>query len=208
MVPAIDYYFAGSSPFTYLGHQAIRDVAKRHGAVVNFKPVDPAGVWKESGSVPLPQRTPTRQRYRFLELQRIADMRKLPINLQPAFFPADPSLADCCVIVLQAQNLDPADYMAQVFAAVWVQDRNIADPAEVAELLAESGFEAEAIIAAAQSAETQQKRQDFTEEAASVDAVGVPAFVLNGEVFWGQDRIEFIDHALATGRAPFKQPGS
>ena len=163
-------------------------------------------MWKESGSVPLPQRAPTRQRYRFLELQRIADMRNLPINLQPAYFPVDPTLADCCVIVLQLQDHDPADYMGRLFSAVWTQEANIADEGQIASLLTESGFEAAAVIETAKSQKTQDLREQFTEEAASNDAVGVPAFVLNGEVFWGQDRIEFIDHALSTGRAPFSQP--
>lgn len=206
MATIIDYYFAGSSPFTYLGHQAILDVAKRHDAALNYKPVDPAGVWKESGSVPLPQRTPTRKRYRFLELQRIAHMRNMPINLQPAHFPVDPTLADCCVIVLSMQGNDPADYMSRVFSAVWTQEANIANETTIADLLTESGFEPAAVIAAAKSDEVAKTRRLHTEEAASNDAVGVPAFVLNGEVFWGQDRIEFIDHALTTDRAPFGQP--
>ncbi|MEP0944624.1 MAG: 2-hydroxychromene-2-carboxylate isomerase [Rhizobiaceae bacterium] len=208
MATNIDYYFAGSSPFTYLGHQAILDVAKRHDILLNFKPVNPAGVWKESGSVPLPQRTPTRKRYRFLELQRIAHMRNLPINLEPAHFPVDPTLADCCVIVLGMQGKNPADYMNRVFSAVWTQEANIADETAIAELLTESGFEPAAIIEAAKSNEVAEMRHLYTEEAAGNDAVGVPAFVLNGEVFWGQDRIEFIDHALTTGRAPFGQPPS
>ena len=208
MTKSIDYYFAGSSPFAYLGHAAILDVAKRHGVTLNFKPVDPALVWKESGSVPLPQRSPTRQRYRFLELQRIAHMRDLPINLQPAYFPVDPTLADCCVIALQNQGHDPANYMGQVFRGVWTQERNIADEDVIAQMLTSCGFDAAETIRAAKSQEVRDLRARFSDEAAKADAVGVPAFVLDGEVFWGQDRIEFIDHALSTGRDPFGQPPS
>ena len=206
MARSIDYYFAGSSPFTYLGHAAIRDVAQRHGVTLNYKPVDPGLVWKESGSVPLPQRTPTRQRYRFLELQRIAEMRNLPINLQPAYFPVDPTLADCCAIVLQNQEHDPADYMAEVFEGVWAQEKNIADEEVIADILSNLDIKAADILEAAKSEEIRDLRTQYSNEAAKADAVGVPAFVLNGEVFWGQDRIEFIDHALSTNRAPFVQP--
>ena len=206
MAKSIDYYFAGSSPFAYLGHAAILDVAKRHGVKLNFKPVDPAAVWKESGSVPLPQRTPTRQRYRFLELQRVAHMRNLPINLQPAYFPVDPTLADSCVIALHVQGQNPAAYMTRVFQGVWTQEKNIADKEVITEMLNSCGFDASKIIELAKSQEAQDLRAQYSEEAASADAVGVPAFVLEGEVFWGQDRIEFIDHALVTGRAAFSQP--
>lgn len=206
MTKSIDYYFAGSSPFAYLGHKAILDVAKRHGVSLLFKPVDPALVWKESGSVPLPQRTPTRKRYRFLELQRIAHMRGLPINLQPAYFPVDPTLADCCVIALQNLNHDPADYMGRVFQSVWTQGKNIADQNVIGDLLVACGHDAAETIEMAKSQQVLDLRAKYSDEAAQADAVGVPAFVLDGEVFWGQDRIEFIDHALSTGRAPFDQP--
>ncbi|MEM6499509.1 MAG: 2-hydroxychromene-2-carboxylate isomerase, partial [Pseudomonadota bacterium] len=191
MARSIDYYFAGSSPFTYLGHAAILDVAKRHGVNLNYKPVDPASVWKESGSVPLPQRTPTRQRYRFLELQRIAHMRDLPINLKPAFFPVDPTLADCCVIALKNQGKDPSSYMEQVFQGVWTQEKNIADEEVIFEFLSSSGVDTKEILETAKSPEVRALRFQYSNEAAEADAVGVPAFALDGEVFWGQDRIEF-----------------
>ena len=96
----IDYYFTSISPFTYLGHKAITDVAERHGATIAFKPVNLGGVWAESGAVPMPQRTPMRQRYRLIELQRAAELRGLPITPKPAHFPVDPSLADHTVIAV------------------------------------------------------------------------------------------------------------
>lgn len=206
MTTKIDYYFAGSSPFTYLGHRAICDVAHRHGVHLNFKPVNPMGVWEKSGSVPLPQRSKLRQRYRFVELQRIAVHRNLQINLRPAHFPVDPTLADCCAIVIQQAGNNPADYMERVFSSVWSQELDISDLNVVGGLLTDCGFDADTVIVEAQSSSIRQKRTRYTQEAANADAVGVPAFVLNGEVFWGQDRIEFIDHALTTGRAPFHAP--
>ena len=86
----IDYYFTSSSPWVYLGHAAIRAVAQRHGARLNPRPVQLGGVWEVSGAVPLAQRTPTRQRYRFLELQRFAELRCLPIVYRPKAAPLDP----------------------------------------------------------------------------------------------------------------------
>lgn len=204
----IDYYYIGISPFSYLGHRAIEAVAKKHGCGLAYKPVDLIKIFEVSGGLPPAKRPPVRQRYRFLELQRAAEMRGLPINLQPRHFPADPTLADQAVIALLQERHDPSDYMFRVFSAVWAEDENISDPVVVERLLDESGFDGEAVLEAAQSEGIAETRRQNTREAIEADAVGVPAYVVNGEVFWGQDRIEWIDRALETGRPPFSAAGS
>ncbi|MFD0917205.1 2-hydroxychromene-2-carboxylate isomerase [Pseudahrensia aquimaris] len=199
----IDYYFIGMSPFVYLGHQAIVDVAAKHGAKLNYKPVDLMGVWAVSGAVPPAQRPEVRQRYRLLELQRVADIRGLPLNLKPAHFPTNIALADQCVIALLQTGEDPTAYMASVFAGVWAEEKDMSDESVIAAKLTGAGFDADAIITAAKSEDVAAIRTRNTKEAIAADVVGAPAYVLNGEVFWGQDRIEYLDHALTTGRAPY-----
>jgi len=200
----IDYYFTAASPFVYLGHAAIRAVAKRHGARLNPKPVLLGEVWEVSGAVPLARRTPTRQRYRFLELQRYAELRDLPIVFKPKSAPIDATLADLSVAAILLDNHDPLDFMSGVFSAFWAEDRNIGDEAVVASLLKGSGFDPAAIIPRARSDAAAALRKKNTQDAIAADAIGVPAYAVNGEVFWGQDRIELIDRALSTGRAPYK----
>ncbi|MEM7302528.1 MAG: 2-hydroxychromene-2-carboxylate isomerase [Pseudomonadota bacterium] len=204
MSAVIDYYYFGASPFTYFGHDAIQEVAQKHGASLNVKPVNLMGVWAESGAQPPAQRPPVRQRYRFLELQRIAEQRGKAINYKPAFFPADMTLADSATIAILLGGGDPLPYMGRVFAGVWEDEANLADRDEVAKRLTETGHDADEIIARAESGEVAAVREQNTRDATAADAVGVPAYVLNGEVFWGQDRIEFIDAALASGREPFR----
>jgi len=200
----IHYYFTASSPWVYLGHQAIRDVATRHGAKLNAKPVRLAGVWEVSGAVPLAQRSPTRQRYRLIELRRYAELRGMPIVLKPKWAPLDATLADLCTVAILLEGADPLDFMGKLFAAFWAEDRNIADETVVASLIDASGFDSAGIIERARGAEAAALRESHTAEAIAADAIGVPAYVLDGEVFWGQDRIDLIDRALASSRPPYK----
>ena len=203
-MPAIDYYFICSSPFAYLGHQAFHELAARFDAEIRYKPIDIMGVWEQSGSVPLGQRTPLRQRYRRIELQRIADIRGLPLNLAPKHFPVDPSLADRCAIVLASQGVSPAGFVWRAHQGVWANEENIADAAQLAAYLSAEGHDADAVLAAAQEPEITETVARNTREASDADAIGAPVYVLNGEPFWGQDRLDHLAHALETGRAPFK----
>ncbi|MFZ2100626.1 MAG: 2-hydroxychromene-2-carboxylate isomerase [Oricola sp.] len=206
MAQHIDYYFTSISPFSYLGHKAIADVAERHGATIAFKPVNLGGVWAESGAVPMPQRTPMRQRYRLIELQRAAEFRGLPITPKPAHFPVDPTLADHTVIAVVESGAHPGEYMTRVFEAIWVNDKNISDEGVLADVLAATGHDASSILERAASDAVAAIRATNTQDAVAADAMGAPAYVLNGEPFWGQDRIEYLERALATGRAPFAAP--
>jgi 2-hydroxychromene-2-carboxylate isomerase len=203
-MPEIDYYFTSSSPWVYFGHAAIREVARRHGATLKPKPVGVGGVWEVSGSVPLAKRSPTRQRYRFLELQRYAELRGMPMVFKPKSAPLDPTLPDLCVAAIVLAGGDPLDFMARLFAAFWAEDRNTGEESTVATLLSATGHNAHAVLAQARGADAAALRQKNTEEAIAADAIGVPAYVLNGEVFWGQDRIDLLDRALSSGRAPYR----
>lgn len=203
MPTTIDYYFTSASPFTYLGHQPLRAVAEKHGAKIDAKPVNLLGVWEISGAVMPAERPPVRQRYRQVELQRIADYRGVPINPKPRHFPVNATLADCSVIALAETGHDPLNYMERLFAGVWVNEEDISDEAVLARFLKAEGADADAILAAAREQHVTDIRARNTADAIAADVVGVPAYVLNGEVFWGQDRIEYLDHALATARKPF-----
>jgi len=203
MSAIIDYYYLGQSPFAYLGHAAIRAVAEKHGAKLHFKPVNLMGLWEVSGAVMPAQRPPVRQRYRMLELQRMAEWRGLPLTPRPAHFPIDITLADLCTIAIIQRGEDPADYMDAVFRGVWADEANMSEETEIADRLAKCDFDPDSILTAAKTDEIIAIRDQNTKDAIEADAVGVPAYVLNGEVFWGQDRIDLIDRALETGRAAF-----
>ncbi len=204
MPATIDYFFTSISPWTYLGHDAARALAAKHGAALAVRPVNLGGMFKVSGQVPLAERPAVRQRYRLIELQRFAHFRGKPLNVRPAHFPTDPTLADLTICAIVADGGDPLDYMGSVFSAVWAEEKNIADEATLAALLTEAGFDAAAILDKANTPAVAAVRAKNTEDAIAVDASGVPCFVLGGEPFWGQDRLDILDHALTTGRPPFR----
>lgn len=203
MPTTIDYYMTSLSPFSYLGHKALRAVAQKHGARLNVKPVILLDVFANSGAVPPAKRPLVRQRYRFLELQRVADYRGLPINPKPVFWPVNPALADRTIIAVVQSGRDPLDYVERLFAALWANEEDIADRAVIAAHLRESGFDSETIVPAAEAPQTAEIYDRNTKDAIAANAVGAPAYVLNGEVFWGQDRVEYLDHALTSGREAF-----
>lgn len=203
MPASIDYFLTSASPWVYLGHDAVRELAARHGATLVVRPVNLAEMFKVSGQVGLADRPAVRQRYRLIELQRAAEARGKPITLKPKHFPTNPALADLTICAILADGGDPLDYMAAIFSALWAGERDIADEATLSELLTGAGFDAGAVLTRAGTPEIAAMRAKNTEDAIAVDATGVPSFVLNGEPFWGQDRLDLLDRALATGRAPF-----
>ena len=203
-MPTIDYFLTLVSPFVYLGHRALLDVAKQHGAEVHFRPVALMGLWEHSGAVPLPQRPQSRQDYRLIELQRWREKRGVPLNLHPEHFPTNPTLADRSVIALAEAGADPADYAGAVLRASWVEDKDVAEADVLAGLLEQAGHDAGAILAAAQSDAVAAIHKANTEAAVALGVVGAPGYVLNGEPFWGQDRIELLADALASARPPYE----
>ncbi|KAB8192913.1 2-hydroxychromene-2-carboxylate isomerase [Lysobacter maris] len=200
---SIDYYFTVISPYAYLGHAALLQSARETGARLHYRPVRIFELFEANGGLPLGQRAPARQRYRLVELQRWREARAVPLNLQPRHFPADPSLADRCAIVLAESGRDPGDYVSAAFRTVWADDRDIADRDQVAALLTANGFDAGAVIEAAEGEAVQAAYAANTAAAIAADLPGLPGYVLNGEPFWGQDRVEALRAALDSGRAPF-----
>ena len=146
MTGTIDYFFTSVSPFVYLGHRKLMEIVATHGASLAFRPFALGGVWENSGSVPLPQRSATRQRYRLVELQRIAEFRGETLNLHPAHFPVNPERADLCVIAIAQAGGNPADFLYETCKAVWARNLDISDEAVLADLLQVTGHPAEKML--------------------------------------------------------------
>ncbi len=197
---SIDYYLAPQSPWTYLGHTRFVRMAEKHGARVNLKPVDLSKVFPVSGGLPLPQRAPQRQAYRLLELARWRDVSGLPLNVQPTHFPVPGEPAARLIVAVQRADGTAAalDLAGRVLAAVWAQQRHIAKADTLAELLAEAALPAARLQEAAAPA-VQALCEAHTQDAIDAGVFGGPSYVIEGEIFWGQDRLDFVERRLQAG---------
>ena len=200
----VDYYFSLASPWAYLGHAPFMEIARRHGVAVNYKPVFLGRVFAETGGLPLQKRHPVRQRYRMVELQRWRERRGVALNLNPKHWPFDVTLADRFVLAILVAKGDPDPFMRAAFHAIWADERNLGDRAVVAEIARETGLDPEPLIMLAEATITEAAYLLNQENAVATDVFGSPAYTLDGEVFWGQDRLDFLDDALASGRLPYR----
>jgi 2-hydroxychromene-2-carboxylate isomerase len=190
MTKQIDYYLTPTSPWSYLGHERFVQIARRHGATVAVKPVDYGVIFPQSGGLPLAKRAPQRQAYRLVELARWRDFLGVPLNIHPKFFPADPMQAAC--LICAAPDGVRLGLAGDFMRAVWAEERNIADAAVVAEIAARHG------IANAADAVAKGKAifEGYTQEAVARQVFGAPTYVYREELFWGQDRLDFLERAM------------
>ena len=197
MSPTIDYYFAPQSPWTYLGHDRFVAIARAAGAKVRVLPADLGAVFSVSGGLPLGKRAPQRQAYRLVELRRFSQHLGLPMNIQPQFFPvAGDDAARLIIAVDQHDGTDAALAISgAVFRACWAQQRNMADAATLAALLAECGLPAQRLDES-RGADVQARYEANTRQAIDAGVFGAPSFVMDGEIFWGQDRLDFVERHL------------
>lgn len=198
----IDYFFTLQSPWAYLGHARFVALARRHGAAVRPMPTDYGQVFPVSGGLPLPKRAPQRQAYRLVELKRFSEYLNIPMNVQPTYFPVSGDAAARLVLaVLQADGVDAAlDLAGRTMAAVWAQQRDIASAATLGELLDETGLPA-ARLGESGAEAVQQAYQACTQAAIDAGVFGAPTYVVDGELFWGQDRLDFVERRLAAARS-------
>ena len=201
MALTIDYYFAPNSPYVYLGHARFVAIAKAAGATVRVLPVDLGGkVFPISGGLPLNKRAPQRQAYRLVELKRFSEWLDLPLNVQPKYFPVAADDAAKLIIAVDLKDGTEAalKLTGAVLRAVWVEERNIADEGTLAAVLAEQGM-SPARLEESHSQTVHERYEIDSQLAIDAGVFGAPSYVIDGEIFWGQDRLDFVQRRLARG---------
>ncbi|MGO4307894.1 2-hydroxychromene-2-carboxylate isomerase [Cupriavidus sp. RAF12] len=201
MSKQVEYFLAPQSPFVYLGHARFVEIANRHEAQVLLKPCDLGKVFSVSGGLPLAQRPPQRQAYRLVEIERWSQFLGLPMHLNPTFFPVSGDAAAKLIIAAQlAHGTQRAlELTGAICRAIWAEQRNIADAATLARIADEVGLEGAGLLKASEAQAVQAAYAQNTQDAISANVFGAPWYVHDGQPYWGQDRLEFLDRALAAG---------
>ena len=202
MPATIDYYFAPQSPWTYLGHARFMALARAAGARVVPMPADLGRVFPVSGGLPLAKRAPQRQAYRLVELRRFADHLGLSLNVKPAHFPVPADDAARLLIAVDAHDgTDAAMALAgTVMRGVWADERNIAEITTLEQMLVEHGLPPARLDDAGAPA-IQERYDAHTQKAIDHGVFGAPTYVIDGEMFWGQDRLDFVARRLGQAGA-------
>ena len=196
----IDYYLFPLSPFSYLAGAKLEEIASRHDAKISYKPMQLMRIFAETGTPQLKDRHPSRQSYRLADLARVARANGLPINPTPRHFPTNPVPASAAIISAQAAGAGDVGALVRGFLrAVWAEERDIADDAVVREVLAAAGFDPGLADKGMLSAVETLERN--TDEALRRGVFGAPSYLLDDEVFWGQDRLPLLEAALAARAA-------
>jgi len=191
------YFYSVVSPFAYLGNKKLIEISKKYSAEIIEKPIDLVGkVFVATGGVPVPQRHISRQNYRLLELKRWGNFLNIKINQKPKFFPPKdphtPALFCIASINMGIKN----DFSFRVLKELWAQENDISNLETLKSIANDLKINFEELNKFAMSDKIKKIYESNTQEAINMNIFGVPTYIYNNEIFWGQDRLELLEHSL------------
>jgi len=200
---SIEYFYSAHSAYAYLGSARFMAIAAAAGRTIDHKPLDLRRVVAESGSVPFGKRTAAHRDYFFRrEIERWSEERAAPVMAgTPSTHGHDMTLSNCVLIAGNAQGLDIGPLAHRMLQSHWQDDADLADPQTLAGLAQAVGVDAAPLIAAAETDAVRAVYLANTEEAIRRSVFGSPTYVVDGDMFYGQDRLEMVERALG---APYK----
>ena len=193
----IKYYYSVLSPFSYLGIDRFIDLAKKYKIEIDEKPFDLVGeIFPNTGGIPVPQRHITRQKYRLIEIERIGKKYGIEIKLQPKFFPPiDPHLpAKFTLAAIKDGNR--LTFGKECLRYLWVKEKNISDLLVLEEICKKLNLDFQKIQEIANSEEITKIYLENSKDAIKNDVFGAPTYVFENEIFWGQDRLEYLEDKI------------
>ena len=199
MSRSVNYYHFLISPYSYIGMKAFDALVSKHNLTVNYLPMAPMQVFGETGGVPPAQRHPSRQRQRMDELKRWSEHLGLKMNLTPKHFPTDQSLGAQMVLAAggASGNADAGKLVNALLTAVWAEEKDIADESVLIAAADSVGLSGADLLAKAKADEWAKAYADTTQRAIDEGVFGSPSYQVGDELYWGQDRLDFLDRALS-----------
>lgn len=201
--PDLHCFYSLSSPWAYFAGPQLQDIVRRHRVRLVLKPYDFQAVVPKTGGIALRTRPEPRRSYHALELDRWRRHLGMPLNLVPKHYPSDGQPPDWnkrpgwMVIAAQQRGEDAFVLSHALLRALWAEERDTSDAATRIAIADENGYDGAALQALERSDAVQATYAAYTEEAVRLGVFGAPTFIVDGERFWGQDRLAFVDRALA-----------
>ena len=195
MAKQLEFFFDFGSPYSYLAYKALPGIAAAHGAGIVWRPMLLGGVFKATGNHS-PAETPAKGKWLQQDLQRWARRYGVVFKHNP-YFPVNTLTLMRGAADMQMRGPDFHKYLDAVFHAMWGEPRNLGDPHVLAEVLRQAGFDADAFQSLVNDPAVKEQLKSNTEEAVARGVFGAPTFFVGEEMYWGQDRLEFVAEALA-----------
>jgi len=193
----IDYYFWINSDWAYLGADRLEDIAARHDVEIRYKPVDLLNVYSRTGGIPLNQRSRERQAYREAELRRWMHRLNTPINITPRHMCPNGDLASRFTIASNQMGLNVAALYKAILEAEWCREEDISDSQVLLSVAAKLGLPGESIMQRALTEDVNTVYRQYTDEAVAFGVFGSPTYIFREELYWGQDRLDFLEEKIA-----------
>lgn len=190
----IEFCFDVGSPTTYLAWTQLPSIAERHGATIDYQPVLLGAIHKATGNKS-PAAVMAKAMWLNADLARFAKRYGVPVRFNPHFPINTLQLMRGAAALRGTEQFLP--YCDLVFNAMWVDPANLGDPAVLAETLRAGGFDPVEIVELASRQETKDALREATERAIARGAFGAPTFFIDGEMHFGQDRLDFVEEAIA-----------
>ena len=191
----VEFLFDFGSPTAYLAYTQLPGIATECGAHILWRPILLGGVHKASGNAS-PITVPAKGRWMFGDINRWAQRYRVPFKLNPGFPVNTIALMRGAVGMQMKMPDDFMKYVDTLFKAMWAEPRNLGEPAEVAGVLKQAGLDAERVFSLAGEQEVKDKLKANSDQAVARGVFGAPTFFVGDEMFFGQDRLEFVAEAL------------
>ncbi len=193
----VEYFYSLASPFTFLGSEKFQTIAKKYNAEIIEKPCDlVGGIFSKTGGVPVPQRSPQRQKYRLDELKRWSEFLNIKINIKPKFFPPkDPHISAKYTIAANLLGVK-IFFGHELLKKLWIEEKDISDENNIELISKQFKIDFNELSLLAKSEKVSKIYTNNTEDAIQKNVFGAPTYIFNNELFWGQDRLEFLERSL------------
>ena len=193
----IDYFMSHGSPWTFLGHNRVYNIVKEFNVQLNMYPVNYGEIFPVSGGLPVFKRPLQRQKIRLQELKRWAEFLNINLIPEPKFFPSKSLLPSLLIIAAKIMKTSKDFELASnIMNALWVKELHVDDENTLKNIMNKLELDSEVLLSFAKSQECENIFKEYTKIAIEKNVFGAPTYIIEDQVYWGQDRLDFIERHL------------